>query len=56
MKATGSFFVKILSSLMKKVFLACSKTFTHACVLGDQSPITFKVIFKSLGGTNGCVG
>ena len=41
---------------VKKVYQAKSVKVTHACVLGDSSPITFKVIFKSLGGTNGCVG
>ncbi|KAK8810211.1 hypothetical protein WA538_000717 [Blastocystis sp. DL] len=47
-KATGSFFVKILSSLVKKVFLACSKTFTHACVLGDQYQQTYEIEFDSI--------
>ena len=48
MKATGSFFVKVLSSLVKKVFLACSKMFTHACVLGDQYKLTYEVEFDSI--------
>ena len=40
--------MKILSSLMKKVFLVCSKTFTHACVLGVKSPFTYEIEFDSI--------
>lgn len=55
-RPTSTFFAKVVSALVKKVYQAKSVKVTHACVLGDQCPLTFKVIFKSLGGTNGCVG
>ena len=55
-KAAGSFFVKILSSLVKKVFLACSKTFTHACVLGVKSPLTYEIEFDSISSTGAWEG
>lgn len=55
-RPTSTFFAKVVSALVKRVYQAKSVKVTHACVLGDSSPITFKVIFKSLGGTNGCVG
>ncbi|KAK8814036.1 hypothetical protein WA538_000388 [Blastocystis sp. DL] len=48
-RPTSTFFAKVVSALVKKVYQAKSVKVTHACVLGDSSPITFKVIFKSLG-------
>ena len=52
-KPTGSYYVKLLSLLVKKLYVSSDVKVSHGCVLGEKTPLLYKIECNSISGTNG---